>query len=445
MEFQRREPKRRVSIRDVLSGISIQGFFFAGSVGLLVGVCFQISGLSETLASSMLIFVTTGCASLASWCVARLGMQSEKYSNPSRDTRHPTSSIRSNHARVRMVTSSVASQINNALMIMMSSLDMAERNSSNPRQRQHVLSLRRGMNEAEKLAQRLVKMSIPRSKRSGGHENIISAVKDCQSKISSSVPSGQQFRLHFESSHLYVNVSRSVLHSLVTHALQMHVGTVREHEHVHVNVWQDSCLNSKHEVIDVIAFELTSSGEESLVIDNEFISICLKTSDVEWKVEKQNQTRILKVLFPAVKSYSSHSSELPLQTLRDFEVLLVEDDPQVRTLIGRMIDPMEYSVRKTGSIQEALRVVEDDGHQLNFAIIDIKLPDGSGIELAEGIRLRFPEMPVLLITGGAYHELSACLKSDPRVSVLRKPFLPSEFEEEIHQLLKVTDHFITNA
>jgi DNA-binding response OmpR family regulator len=87
-------------------------------------------------------------------------------------------------------------------------------------------------------------------------------------------------------------------------------------------------------------------------------------------------------------------------------LLLVEDDPVVRTFLADNLTADGYELFLADSVRDALRVLEYKRPDL--AVIDIRLPDGSGLELirqvraADGIASRLdPTLPLVILSGCA--------------------------------------------
>lgn len=79
-------------------------------------------------------------------------------------------------------------------------------------------------------------------------------------------------------------------------------------------------------------------------------------------------------------------------------VLLVEDSVPIRHRLAALFceSPLIRIVGEAGTIDEAhylLRVCQPD-----VAVLDVELPDGSGLELARQIRQRMPACRVLMLT-----------------------------------------------
>ena len=85
-------------------------------------------------------------------------------------------------------------------------------------------------------------------------------------------------------------------------------------------------------------------------------------------------------------------------------ILLVDDHEIVRKGLRALIDaePDLDVVGEAGTVGEALRRVGFDSPDVD--VLDVRLPDGSGIEACRDIRSAFPEVKVLMLTSFADEE-----------------------------------------
>ncbi len=106
-------------------------------------------------------------------------------------------------------------------------------------------------------------------------------------------------------------------------------------------------------------------------------------------------------------------------------ILLVDDDPEVLSIIARIVSDNGYNGISANSLEEALEVV-DRLTSLDMAIIDFWLDAASAIPVMEKLNDRFPEAPVVMITGGGHNLSVETSRAISRLSgatvFLQKPF-----------------------
>jgi len=106
--------------------------------------------------------------------------------------------------------------------------------------------------------------------------------------------------------------------------------------------------------------------------------------------------------------------------LRPARILVVDDEPHVRTMIGASLERQGYDVQLAGSGREALETLEKNVFDL--VLTDIVMQNGSGIALLERMRIEQPNLPVVMVT--AIHDISVAIDSMRRgaYDYLLKPF-----------------------
>lgn len=115
----------------------------------------------------------------------------------------------------------------------------------------------------------------------------------------------------------------------------------------------------------------------------------------------------------------------------NLRVLLVEDDPEVRSVVEKFLAAMACEVVACANAEEALSVLESDPG-IGLVLTDILLGPGMrGTELAETVRTQLPHLPVLLMSG-----YSSQLLDEPQGwELLRKPYTRSDLERAIVRVL----------
>src|ERR1700722_18475106 len=101
-------------------------------------------------------------------------------------------------------------------------------------------------------------------------------------------------------------------------------------------------------------------------------------------------------------------------------VLVVDDDNAVCRIVERMLSHEQYQVQTSQSVADALRVIEQK--PFDAYVMDYKLPDGSGLDVAERIRSKGSEVPIILISGYDTTSVASRAKNFHILDFLHKPF-----------------------
>ncbi len=116
-------------------------------------------------------------------------------------------------------------------------------------------------------------------------------------------------------------------------------------------------------------------------------------------------------------------------------ILLIEDDPMVRTLVERILKKNGYRVLSAPNGNEAVAVHAGAKTPIDLLITDVIMPGMRGSEVASMLRTKQPELRVLFITGYADLSNSQQNEFDPELNLLVKPFSPEHLLERVQKLL----------
>jgi len=118
--------------------------------------------------------------------------------------------------------------------------------------------------------------------------------------------------------------------------------------------------------------------------------------------------------------------------LRDFTVLVVEDNPGVLEATTYLINAaFGCSVLTASSCVEAL-VLIDEGSRVDLILSDVVLPGKDGLTLARMARERVPDLPVVLTTGWE-DEIESIVERG--YVALVKPYRADQLEAVLTELL----------
>ncbi len=98
------------------------------------------------------------------------------------------------------------------------------------------------------------------------------------------------------------------------------------------------------------------------------------------------------------------------------KILVVEDDPFIREMAVSGLEEAGYEALEASSGGDALRLLQA-GIALDALLTDVRMPEANGWEVARAYRERFPDLPVLYVTGYAEQ-----MQPVPGGIVLSKPY-----------------------
>jgi PAS domain S-box-containing protein len=116
-------------------------------------------------------------------------------------------------------------------------------------------------------------------------------------------------------------------------------------------------------------------------------------------------------------------------------ILLVEDDPQVRAVVGRMLETLEYRVLPAGEGEDALALARAFHGPIDLLLSDLIMPGLGGRELAERLRQSRPETAVLYMSGYSDEAVVRRGVVDPDASFLEKPFATTDLAARVREIL----------
>src|SRR5579875_2636235 len=112
-------------------------------------------------------------------------------------------------------------------------------------------------------------------------------------------------------------------------------------------------------------------------------------------------------------------------------VLVVDDEPEVRKLVGAMMAQIGYEVLTADSGEHALTVYRNHGGPFELLIADVIAPGMSGPMLADKLTALQPDLKVLYISGYDHTQVVQKYVVEKGHALLIKPFTVSTLREKI--------------
>jgi two-component system cell cycle sensor histidine kinase/response regulator CckA len=116
--------------------------------------------------------------------------------------------------------------------------------------------------------------------------------------------------------------------------------------------------------------------------------------------------------------------------LAGVRVLVVEDEPAVRSLARRSLESVGVAVLEAENGREALEVLSRDDALPHLVLTDVIMPGLNGRELAEAIAVRHPGLPVLFMSAYAEDDLTRSLLPE-QSAYIQKPFAPDTLVSQV--------------
>ena len=102
-----------------------------------------------------------------------------------------------------------------------------------------------------------------------------------------------------------------------------------------------------------------------------------------------------------------------------FEVLLVDDEPQLRFTVRHFLEARDYSIQEADSCQAALQACRNS--RPDAVLLDYSLPDGDALSLLPSLQQILPDTPVLILTAHAQVDLAVRAMKQGAEYFLTKP------------------------
>jgi len=123
-------------------------------------------------------------------------------------------------------------------------------------------------------------------------------------------------------------------------------------------------------------------------------------------------------------------------------ILVIDDEVSTLKTLSAGLDDLGYKVASGTNGKDALALIR--GQPFNIVIVDIKLPDISGLEILETTRELNPEAAVIMITGHASIETAVDAINEGAYSYIVKPVAMNELVTIINNALREQRLLIEN-
>jgi CheY-like chemotaxis protein len=116
-------------------------------------------------------------------------------------------------------------------------------------------------------------------------------------------------------------------------------------------------------------------------------------------------------------------------------ILVAENEPAVRKLVGQVLEQLGYTVLSASHAQEAEELLMKHSGKIDLLLSDVMMPGQSGTALYERLKVKRPSLKVLYMSGHAETalDIASC------TSFLSKPFTHETLAEKVREVLNCKD------
>ncbi len=114
-------------------------------------------------------------------------------------------------------------------------------------------------------------------------------------------------------------------------------------------------------------------------------------------------------------------------------VYVVDDDPDMRKSLQRLMDSVNQPVREFATAQEFLDAYDPDSP--GCLVLDVRMPGMSGVELQKALASKGFPIPVILVTGHADVAMAVEAMKRGAIDFIEKPFRAQALLDSIQRAL----------
>lgn len=166
--------------------------------------------------------------------------------------------------------------------------------------------------------------------------------------------------------------------------------------------------------------------------------IVKQSSGFVWIESEPGRGTAVFVLLPEVAGpvdeEGAHPSEVA--PVSSGTILLVEDEPDVRTLLVEALCATGFDVIDAPNGLAALDIFRDVGQRVDVLVTDVVMPQCGGVELVRAVRGLCPGMPAVLMSGYATDDQATELRPDAITRFIQKPFGADALRLAVGELIK---------
>ena len=117
-----------------------------------------------------------------------------------------------------------------------------------------------------------------------------------------------------------------------------------------------------------------------------------------------------------------------------YKILIIDDNEEVLNILYNFFTKKKYDVVSASNGLDGLKLFEAEKDGFDLVITDLVMPNIGGVAIITIVKRKYPDMPVIAITGWGEHPEALAIESHADL-VFKKPFELPELNKAITDLL----------
>lgn len=116
------------------------------------------------------------------------------------------------------------------------------------------------------------------------------------------------------------------------------------------------------------------------------------------------------------------------------KILVIDDEPIVRTSCRKTLLPEGYEINTAENGQEGIELLEKE--KFDLVLLDLKMPGMDGIEVLKLIKSKWPKTKVIILTGYSTVETAVNTLRIGAFNFIEKPFTPDTLLSSVKEAVE---------
>ncbi|MEM7457208.1 MAG: response regulator, partial [Planctomycetota bacterium] len=156
-------------------------------------------------------------------------------------------------------------------------------------------------------------------------------------------------------------------------------------------------------------------------------------------VDSKDEGASFSICLPVVEGVPANEDAVAsFQSAENLNILVVDDNHLVLESVSSLLKLSGHTVTGFDSCGTALDAIRNGPH-FNLVLLDISMPDITGVDCAARILAESPRLPILFFSGYGAEEIPPQMLMKPNIDFMRKPFTQEQFQMKLQELLRAIE------